>query len=82
MKPATRASRVTAARLEGASSKIRSRSSTAIPMPLWITFVAVSDSTPVDQIWRGAAHERFRDALASDTPPAVCEGCAVYRGTF
>ncbi len=42
----------------------------------------VSDSAPIDQIWHGAAYESFRAALASDTSPAVCEGCAIYRGTF
>jgi radical SAM protein with 4Fe4S-binding SPASM domain len=33
-------------------------------------------------IWTGEAYERFRAALRSDTPPDVCAGCALYRGTF
>ncbi|HEX5181392.1 MAG TPA: radical SAM protein [Gemmatimonadaceae bacterium] len=37
---------------------------------------------PISQIWRGAAYESFRAALASDGPPAICRGCSVYRGTF
>lgn len=32
--------------------------------------------------WHGNAARDFRAALASDAPPAVCRGCALYRGTF
>ena len=36
----------------------------------------------VAQIWDNAAYNAFRDRLASDTPPDICRGCAVYRGMF
>ena len=34
------------------------------------------------EIWRGGAYADFRAALSSDTPPAVCAGCSLYRRTF
>ncbi|HLM08037.1 MAG TPA: radical SAM protein [Blastococcus sp.] len=34
------------------------------------------------EIWRGKAYADFRAALSSDTPPAVCAGCSLYRRTF
>jgi radical SAM protein with 4Fe4S-binding SPASM domain len=34
------------------------------------------------EIWRGQAYSDFRAALSSDTPPAVCAGCSLYRRTF
>jgi len=37
---------------------------------------------PLAEIWNGPAYRTFRDALASDEPPAVCRSCAVYTGTF
>lgn len=33
-------------------------------------------------VWAGARAQAFRTALASGTPPAVCQSCALYRGTF
>jgi radical SAM protein with 4Fe4S-binding SPASM domain len=33
-------------------------------------------------IWSGQAYADFRAALTTDTPPAVCAGCSLYRGTF
>jgi radical SAM protein with 4Fe4S-binding SPASM domain len=36
----------------------------------------------VANVWNGAAYNEFRNRLASDEPPAVCRGCAVYNGTF
>jgi hypothetical protein len=33
-------------------------------------------------IWAGAEYARFREGLLGDTPPQVCEGCALYRHTF
>lgn len=33
-------------------------------------------------IWNGSAYQAFRDQLASPDPPAICAGCAVYRGRF
>jgi radical SAM protein with 4Fe4S-binding SPASM domain len=33
-------------------------------------------------IWAGPAYQDFRRRLASDTPPEVCRGCALYQGTF
>lgn len=36
----------------------------------------------VAQIWRNNAYNAFRDRLASDVPPEVCQSCAVYTRTF
>jgi hypothetical protein len=36
----------------------------------------------VARIWSGDEYKAFRDKLASDEPPQVCRGCAVYNGTF
>ena len=36
----------------------------------------------VAPIWDGAAYNEFRDRLASDSPPEICRGCAVYHGRF
>jgi radical SAM protein with 4Fe4S-binding SPASM domain len=33
-------------------------------------------------VWYGDAYRRFRRELASDRPPAVCHGCALYRHVF
>ncbi|MBO0871241.1 MAG: SPASM domain-containing protein [Micromonosporaceae bacterium] len=33
-------------------------------------------------IWNGPAYQQFRRALHGTRPPKVCEGCALYRGTF
>jgi MoaA/NifB/PqqE/SkfB family radical SAM enzyme len=35
-----------------------------------------------DAVWNGPAYQAFREALSSDTPPEVCQSCAVYSGTF
>lgn len=32
--------------------------------------------------WTGDTARTFRAQLASDAPPAICRGCALYRGTF
>ncbi len=32
--------------------------------------------------WHGDEANAFRAALASESPPEVCRGCALYRGTF
>lgn len=32
--------------------------------------------------WHGASAQQFRSALASETPPSVCRGCALYHGRF
>jgi len=42
----------------------------------------VGPSASVADVWSGPAYEPFRNALSSDTPPAVCQGCPVYKGTF
>lgn len=34
------------------------------------------------QRWHGEAARSFREALASEDPPAVCRSCALYHGTF
>jgi hypothetical protein len=36
----------------------------------------------LEEIWTGGAYAAFRAALLTDTPPAVCAGCSLYRGTF
>jgi MoaA/NifB/PqqE/SkfB family radical SAM enzyme len=36
----------------------------------------------VAAVWDGEAYNAFRDKLASDSPPEICRGCAVYRGMF
>ena len=33
-------------------------------------------------IWAGPEYAGFRERLLGDTPPRVCEGCALYRHTF
>ena len=40
------------------------------------------DEADLAEIWRGDAYAEFRAALLSDSPPAVCAGCSLYRGTF
>ena len=37
---------------------------------------------PFGEIWADEPYRRFREALASDDPPAVCKGCSQYRGVF
>ncbi len=36
----------------------------------------------VAEIWNGAAYQKFRGMLSSDTPPAICQSCSIYKGTF
>lgn len=36
----------------------------------------------VEPIWNSDAYNAFRDQLASNTPPDVCQSCAVYHRTF
>lgn len=36
----------------------------------------------VAAVWNGPAYRGFRAALASDAPPEICRGCAIYNGTF
>jgi len=36
----------------------------------------------VEPIWHNALYRSFRAALASDSPPQICRGCAVYRRQF
>ena len=36
----------------------------------------------VQNIWNGDAYRHFRGQLASDTPPSICQSCAIYNGTF
>jgi radical SAM protein with 4Fe4S-binding SPASM domain len=35
----------------------------------------------VVRVWNGDAYREFRERLASDDPPDICRGCAVYQGT-
>ncbi|MFL6676208.1 MAG: radical SAM protein [Massilia sp.] len=36
----------------------------------------------VERVWNNPAYQVFRAQLSSASPPDVCAGCAVYRGTF
>lgn len=36
----------------------------------------------VARVWSGEEYRKFRERLASEDPPEICRGCAVYRGTF
>jgi MoaA/NifB/PqqE/SkfB family radical SAM enzyme len=36
----------------------------------------------VVRVWGGDAYEAFRRRLASEEPPDICKGCAVYNGHF
>ena len=36
----------------------------------------------VVRVWTSDEYRDFRERLASDDPPAICRGCAVYNGTF
>jgi len=36
----------------------------------------------VEPIWHNELYRSFRTALASDSPPDICRGCAVYRRRF
>ena len=36
----------------------------------------------VERIWDNDAYNDFRERLASEAPPEICSGCAVYRGVF
>jgi len=33
-------------------------------------------------IWNGEGYQGFRQQLASDVAPAICQSCSVYTGTF
>ena len=39
-------------------------------------------STPIAEVWNGAAAQAFRNALAGATPPRICSSCALYHGEF
>jgi MoaA/NifB/PqqE/SkfB family radical SAM enzyme len=41
-----------------------------------------SPATPAAVVWNGESYETFRRQLASETPPEVCQSCAIYRGIF
>ena len=36
----------------------------------------------IAEIWSGAEYTAFREALASEEPPEICQSCSVYRGVF
>lgn len=40
------------------------------------------DANGLKQRWHGERANVFRTALAGDSPPDACRGCALYRGTF
>jgi radical SAM protein with 4Fe4S-binding SPASM domain len=46
--------------------------------------VALGDVRAEDfaEIWHNPGYQRFRAALLTDKPPAVCRGCSLYRGVF
>jgi radical SAM protein with 4Fe4S-binding SPASM domain len=35
-----------------------------------------------EPVWNGPAFTAFREQLASETPPEVCQSCSLYHGTF
>jgi radical SAM protein with 4Fe4S-binding SPASM domain len=37
---------------------------------------------PFERIWEGEPYRRFRAGLLNGDPPAVCEGCSLYRRVF
>jgi radical SAM protein with 4Fe4S-binding SPASM domain len=37
---------------------------------------------PISELWNGAEYVDLRAALLGPQPPAICEGCAVYRHQF
>jgi MoaA/NifB/PqqE/SkfB family radical SAM enzyme len=42
-----------------------------------------AERTSFSEIWRSADYESFRAGLAGQgPPPAVCQGCSLYRGVF
>jgi radical SAM protein with 4Fe4S-binding SPASM domain len=36
----------------------------------------------VEETWNNSTYQAFRDQLASDEPPEVCQSCSIYSGTF
>ena len=40
------------------------------------------DATPLVELWEGEDFRRFRSGLLNGRPNPVCQGCALYRGTF
>jgi len=52
-----------------------------VATPDRINFGSMAGESVV-QIWKSDEYQRFRDRLASEHPPEVCEGCSVYRVTF
>jgi len=48
----------------------------------WRRYVGRIGDQTISEIWNGAEYDAFRAVLASDTPPSICRGCSVYRGTF
>jgi hypothetical protein len=37
---------------------------------------------PFGEVWHSVPYREFRAQLLTDDPPAVCRGCALYRGVF
>jgi radical SAM protein with 4Fe4S-binding SPASM domain len=37
---------------------------------------------PISELWHGPEYAELRAGLLSPTPPAICQGCAVYRHQF
>jgi len=52
-----------------------------VSTPDRINFGSVGEQG-VQATWTSAPYERFREQLASDTPPSICQSCSVYSGTF
>lgn len=44
--------------------------------------VFTDETDGLQRRWHSSEANAFRRALASDAPPEVCRGCALYRGTF
>jgi MoaA/NifB/PqqE/SkfB family radical SAM enzyme len=52
-----------------------------VATPDRVNFGSMATSEPL-RVWNSAEFRTFRRQLASDTPPEVCQSCAVYTHTF
>jgi hypothetical protein len=52
-----------------------------VATPDRVNFGSMAQNSVV-RVWNSDAYRRFRERLASDDPPDICRGCAVYQGTF
>ncbi len=40
------------------------------------------DGQNLEEVWNGPAYAKFREQLASTTPPEICRSCSIYQGMF